>query len=910
MTRHHKIRYAAGALVAGCALAVSSAWAVTAETPDPAVAVSYRAFDGDNVHVFTNSGTFKVTEAGSVRLLVVGGGGGGGTGGGGGGGGGQVVEQTLDLPAGEYAVTVGAGGAVAQPGGASLFGELVTALGGGKGGGVNSGGGAGANGGGGGFSWSGTNGGAATAGFAGGRGYTKGGGGGGGAGGLGGECYATNTWFNRNEGMGGVGVCSDITGAPAWYAGGGGGGGYGGYGSYGGKGGGGDGGNSSNATNFYTLGHAGQPNTGGGGGGGGMYGNTQYEGAGGGSGVVVVRYSDGTTPPVAATDLPMAAVDGSVSTRVAPDGSIVHIFSGDGTFTVERGGAVELLVVGGGGGGSVQNSYGSGGGAGGLVLTNLTVVPGTYGVRVGAGGVGGYPGVGGCGQPSYFGGGAAANFGIVALGGGGASEINQPGQPGGSGGGGGYRNSGVVSEPGPGCEGQGHAGGRGCYVNGVYGDITCPRSCGGGGGGAGEPGHDGFAETAYGAGGDGRLLDISGEPVWYAGGGGAGNQGSVGSCAGGLGGGGAGGSSSAAGANGVDGTGGGGGGGGGTGNDDSTTIRSKSAGNGGSGVVIVRYRANWKLYGEATGGEVKRVKGRIVHTFVDSGTFTVTRPGHYEFFLVGGGGGGGHFGGGGGGAGGVVLTNGYLLAGEYAVTVGAGGTCGLNGTDSSVATFVAVGGGGGGDYETTGHNVNPRLGGAGGSGGGGSRIYGGQLKNNSGGAGVAGQGFDGGFGRCCVDADGNRVNADAGGGGGGAGGPGHDGYLPDEANGGFLDENGCVSTAYVVDARGGDGILCDFDGVEQWYAGGGGGSRSYCYMTVNNAECSGGKGGGGHGAGAYGSGSGYLLNGQDGTPNTGGGGGAGGGGGTNNQYEGGTGGSGVVMIRYVAPPKGACLLVR
>lgn len=905
-----------GAVVAGCALAVSSAaWATTAETPDPAAAVSYRAFNGDQVHVFTNSGAFTVTSPGLVRLLVVGGGGGGGTGGGGGGGGGQVVEQTLELAAGEYAVTVGAGGAVAQPGGASLFGGLVTALGGGKGGGVNSGGGKGANGGGGGFSWSGTSGGTATAGFAGGSGASKGGGGGGGAGAVGFDSQTTNTVFNRNIGTGGIGVCSDITGAPAWYAGGGGGGAYIGYGGYGGLGGGGDGGNSSNATNFYTLGHAGRPNTGGGGGGGGMYGNTQFEGAAGGSGVVVVRYSDGTTPPVGEDDQPVASVDGAVSTHVAPDGSIVHIFSGDGTFTVERGGAIELLVVGGGGGGSVQNSYGAGGGAGGLVLTNLTVAPGTYGIRVGAGGIGGFPGNGTCGEPSCFGGDAAtARFGIVALGGGGAREFNQPGIAGGSGGGGGRRNGGAVSEPGPGFAGQGHAGGLGCNQNGVYGDITCPRSCGGGGGGAGEPGHDGFAETDYGAGGDGLLIAITGEPLYYAGGGGAGNSDSVGSCAGGLGGGGAGGSYWTAGANGVDGTG-GGGGGGGTGNDDSTTTRSTPAGNGGSGVVIVRYRADWKLYGEATGGAVKRVKGKTVHTFTESGTFTVTRPGHYEFFLVGGGGGGGHFGGGGGGAGGVVLTNAYLLAGEYAVTVGAGGTCGLDGTDSSIASFVAFGGGGGGDYPSTGHYVHHGRGGDGGSGGGGSRPYGGQKNCQVGGAGVAGQGFGGGTGRVCVEANGDFANVNGtgrvhGGGGGGAGGPGHDGYLPDVENGGFIDANDCVSTAFIPDACGGDGILCDFDGVERWYAGGGGGGLLCMSVTLTQVLGSGGKGGGGHGAGCYGSEPAFLLRGQDGEPNTGGGGGGGGGAGTNTQYDGGDGGSGIVMIRYIAPPKGALIIVR
>jgi len=108
--------------------------------------------------VFTTSGTFVrpgfFTDCGTVRVLAVGGGGGGGSGhgnagiSGGGGASGQVGNILLaatDIPA-SVAVTVGLGGAGgtatsdrpvsphnASPGGASSFGALLTARGGGQG---------------------------------------------------------------------------------------------------------------------------------------------------------------------------------------------------------------------------------------------------------------------------------------------------------------------------------------------------------------------------------------------------------------------------------------------------------------------------------------------------------------------------------------------------------------------------------------------------------------------------------------------------------------------------------------------------------------------------------------------------------------------------------------------------------
>ena len=70
------------------------------------------------VHTFTSDGTYTSNTKQTVEILVVAGGGGGGgysganEGGGGGGAGGVVYASTVTLPAGSYAVTVGAGGVV------------------------------------------------------------------------------------------------------------------------------------------------------------------------------------------------------------------------------------------------------------------------------------------------------------------------------------------------------------------------------------------------------------------------------------------------------------------------------------------------------------------------------------------------------------------------------------------------------------------------------------------------------------------------------------------------------------------------------------------------------------------------------------------------------------------------------
>ena len=260
---------------------------------------------------------------------------------------------------------------------------------------------------------------------------------------------------------------------------------------------------------------------------------------------------------------------------------------------------VEVLVVAGGGAGG--NHHGGGGGGGGLIYnSNFAVTPGTaITVTVGNGGAGrAYNGgTGGNGGNSIFG-------ILTAIGGGGGGSYPGSGSSGGSGGG--PCNWGVSGSGGTGTAGQGFNGYR---VN------NGENNYGGGGGGAGEPGGQGKARNS---GGRGLPFTISGILSYYSGGGGSGvypgyvNDTSYGS--GGLGGGGNGGNgphnSGTAPTPGTPNTGGGGGG---------VADLNQTSGEGGSGVVIVRYPGPQK----ATGGNtITNVGGYTIHTFTSSGTFT------------------------------------------------------------------------------------------------------------------------------------------------------------------------------------------------------------------------------------------------------------------------------------------------
>ena len=299
----------------------------------------------------------------------------------------------------------------------------------------------------------------------------------------------------------------------------------------------------------------------------------------------------------------------------------------------------------------------------------------------------------------------------------------------------------------------------------------------------------------------------------------------------------------------------------------------------------------------ASGGTETESGNFKIHTFTSPGTFTVTNaasgtdaPNNVVSYFVLGGGGAGAAGdrSGGGGAGGFREFKGSsdcysaspkngnpggtaitVTAQAYPITVGAGGatTPGapgspgfVAGNDGSVSTFSTVtsaGGGGGG---------GPCAGRSGGSGGGGSH------NNKSGGSGNTPpvsppQGNNGGAG---------NFNTNAGsGGGGGAGAVGQAACGSPPGRGG----------------NGGCGMATSITGSPVSYAGGGAGSGDQGART-------GGPGGGGN-AGAPGP-TGGPTGGQGvaGTANRGAGGGDSGLSSTGAPFNGGAGGSGIVVIRY------------
>jgi hypothetical protein len=244
-----------------------------------------------------------------------------------------------------------------------------------------------------------------------------------------------------------------------------------------------------------------------------------------------------------------------------------------------------------------------------------------------------------------------------------------------------------------------------------------------------------------------------------------------------------------------------------------------------------------------------------------------------DYLVVAGGGAGGNGDGGGGGAGGLLTNTNITVfpAITYTVTVGAGGTGiagtqtqnngtqGASGSNSSISgtgfAVTALGGGGGGNYQTVGAN--------GGSGGGGSAssINGGSAI--PGGTGTSGQGYDGGTG--------TRSNSIyPGGGGGGAGAVGSNG-----------------NAALASGGNGGIGVSSSISGTATYYAGGGGGGGE----NLTAGAGAGGLGGGGAGLNATTG----TASATSGDPNTGGGGG--GLGWTTGKA--GSGGSGIVIIRYL-----------
>ena len=277
----------------------------------------------------------------------------------------------------------------------------------------------------------------------------------------------------------------------------------------------------------------------------------------------------------------------------------IHTFTGPGTFTVSNTSStaanniVSYMVVGGGGNGG--GDYGGGGGAGGFREykgpadsytasplngnpggTAVTITTQAYPITIGAGGTGsGQNTPGNPGSPSTF-------STITSTGGGtgGTEGPNNAAGTGGSGGGAMYSQSGAAGNTPPVSPSQGNSGGNGGGSSAGY--------AGGGGGGAGSAGGAPGNASIAGAGGNGVATSITASPVTRAGGGGAAGGGSpYGQSytpgAGGPGGGGAGATcASGAGTAGTANTGGGGGGG----NLSGPSV----GGNGGSGIVIIRYK--------------------------------------------------------------------------------------------------------------------------------------------------------------------------------------------------------------------------------------------------------------------------------------------------------------------------------
>jgi hypothetical protein len=278
----------------------------------------------------------------------------------------------------------------------------------------------------------------------------------------------------------------------------------------------------------------------------------------------------------------------SFSITVVPPQS--ESFTSSGTFSVPNGlSSADVLVVAGGGGGSGDN--GGGGGAGGLIFfPSYPVTPsGTVTVTVGCGG-NGTNGCGQTGQDSVFGSPSDPGLGqggvLTAKGGGGSNAQNVPiAFDGGSGGG---PNGHQSNQTGATGIQPTQPGNSGAYGFGNPGGSSSPSvRRGGGGGGAGAVGASASMCGPGGAGGVGKSYTIADgtTPVAYAGGGGGATNSA---CQPGPGSpcgtGGAGRSSGPGPYQGVPGTANRGGGGGG-----GMNSTPRCGGQGGKGIVIVRY---------------------------------------------------------------------------------------------------------------------------------------------------------------------------------------------------------------------------------------------------------------------------------------------------------------------------------
>ena len=606
-----------------------------------------------------------------------------------------------------------------------------------------------------------------------------------------------------------------------------------------------------------------------------------------------------------------------------------HIFTSSGTFQVTEvgdfGSNIDYLVVGGGGGAAaVHGGNGTGGAGGGGLRTNMPACPyaqaaypvsttNPYTVIVGGGGGGVlevpsvqpvasqgsqseiYPTPGGSGSGIYASGGGAGQTREWAPG---------PVQTGGSGGGGdtyspGTYTGGTVASP----------DGRSPTVQGFAGSAKGPNS-GGGGGGAGEAG----STDGQGQGGDGLQILIAESPTvpaptrtvgadggYFAGGGGGEYSPGTGTPGypGGLGGGGSAAARTVDGIRGKFAT----GGGGGAGKSNPPTHPTSLLGNGGSGIVVVRYKIGSVLNHKATGGVISFYNDKTIHTFTSSGTFVC--PGSFsetcEYVVIGGGGSGGsgsantNNGGSGGGAGTYRTASVSVTSGTYNITIGAGGNKnnGTNNGSQGGTTTLALpssvaspGGGYGYPGPTPGYN-------------GGSS--GGTVTQSTT---ASGDPFPGTIGATPTSGWGHignnppSVPAYNTGGGGGAGGaaPPQPGANLSPGGVGIQIPSTFRNPKSGVGAPGptSPGVT-GADTSGKFYVAGGGGGAAGHPQPAQPKGGDGGAGGGGDGGGIDPNGNSYTGNGSDALQNTGSG---GGGGPTGDKTFAGGGGSGIVLIAY------------
>jgi len=884
--------------------------------------------------------TINVPSGGIVcDILIVGGGGGGGARHAGGGGAGAVIYLTNQtLSTGTYTINVGNGGtgsqAISGPGAKGIDSSITInstniylAKGGGAGDntigtGIIKDGGSG----GGGYGNAGNavstniptgiygnSGGLLTTGGA--ESYF-GGGGGGGALTIGANAVISGT--TTTGGNGGSGKVISITGSSVYY-GGGGGGGVALTATIAGQGGLGGGGAGSKGAVTATSGTSG---TGGGGGGSGFSGGTNGIAGNGGSGIIIIRYN---------TLIPLTAQNSIISSSITPNiielpGIITWTIgvnkyfilnytldnTGLGqsryTINVPSGGLTcDILLVGGGGGGGGNAASGGGGDV--IEINSLTLQSGVYTIYVGGGGIGGGSGstvnstLGTNGINSSF-----SGLGIsVQAGGGGGGWALWTGLNGGNLPTLSYFTHPITGVSTPTCGGVGGTGGD-YNKNNAKSVANSPSGSGGtsdnalvgGAGGGADPstlGNGGNSTTtAGGSGGKGTTSSITGTSIEYGGGGGAGSWNwsglnPAGTATGG------GGYQITNGATFVDAVNGRGGGG----------TLSK---NGGSGVVIMKFTLQNSIITPTILESPEVITGTIdidryiilTYTSDNTGTgqtqYNINIPTDNiicDILMVGGGGAGGKDIGGGGGGGAVLYgTNISIAKRNYIVKVGRGATPGEvrgKSTEGFGATIL-----GGGCASNTGWDPPNANGGGntGGSGAGGKGVQAGYSVPSGGRFGISTKGpilassiiYNGNLGGSGMvqGASGTKV---AGGGGGGAVSKGSDATIATGRGG-----------------DGGDGVEINIIGTSYWWGAGGGGDTEGINNTITGGN--GGKGGGGSGGGSLAGVIGQTINGNVGTngygvasgKNAGSGTGSGGGGARYQDTVGGTGGSGIIIIRY------------